>query len=340
MSKAKIVWNETKNKFQLISRNKVIVASKSSETLVRYVAKQSHPHVVKAKITDVEVVTTNIKITDPKGVAISSVDSNFDINERFEFLNELITLVVEGDAKSLMVSGEGGVGKTFTVMESLRKAGKVNCNTIFPSIDDLNVIQVEDSEEKIKDKVYAQINQPKGDYVVIKGHASSKALYRLLWENRDRTIVFDDCDKVLKDADSISLLKSALDSYEERWVSWLVEQSFGDADLPMTFKFNGRIIFISNMKLAKIDEAVKTRCFKVDLSMSKPQRIERMRNVIEDVLPHVELEHKHEALNLLEEHMNVTDDINFRSLMNLITIRNSSCKDWKKLAVYALTEKE
>ena len=341
MSKAKITWNEQKDKFQLIYRNKVIISSKSSETLVHYVSKQTHPKIVKAKITSVEMIgpTGKISIANKDGLEITPVDSRFNIEERFGFLEELIGMVIDGDAKSLVISGEGGVGKTFTVLNTLKKAGKVNCNTIFPNIEDLNIV-VEDEEDEIKGKVYAQINQPQGDYVVVKGHASPKALYRLLYENRNRTIVFDDCDKVLKDETAISLLKSALDSYEDRWVSWFIEQNFGESDLPMTFKFKGKIIFISNMKLAKIDEAVKTRCFKVDLSMSKPQRIERMRNVLDGVLPQVELDHKQDALALLEENMNLTDDINFRSLMNLITIRNSGSKDWKKLGVYSLTEKE
>lgn len=339
MSKAKITWNEQKNKFQLVYRNKVLVSSKKSETLVHYVAKQVHPKIVKAKITEVEVHGPKDKITisDKDGNLV--VNNEFNIEERFGFLEELIKMVIDGDAKSLVISGEGGVGKTFTVLDTLKKAGKVNCNTIFPNIEDLNIV-VEDEEDEIKGKVYAQINQPKGDYIVVKGHASPKALYRLLYENRERTIVFDDCDKVLKDDTAISLLKSALDSYEDRWVSWFIEQAFGESDLPMQFKFKGRIIFISNMKLAKIDEAVKTRCFKVDLSMTKHQRIERMRNVLDNVMPHVELDVKQEALVLLEENMHLTDDINFRSLMNLITIRNSTSKDWKKLGVYSLTEKE
>jgi hypothetical protein len=190
MSKAKITWNEQKNKFQLVYRNKVLVSSKKSETLVHYVAKQVHPKIVKAKITEVEVHGPRDKITisDKDGNLV--VNNEFNIEERFGFLEELIKMVIDGDAKSLVISGEGGVGKTFTVLDTLKKAGKVNCNTIFPNIEDLNIV-VEDEEDEIKGKIYAQINQPQGDYIVVKGHASPKALYRLLYENRERTIVFD-----------------------------------------------------------------------------------------------------------------------------------------------------
>lgn len=337
---AQVIWSNDKKKYQLILKKKVIVSSKYVKNISQWVKEQKHPKILKAKITEFEVITTEpqggILISDKDGNSIASVSPSFDIEERFGFLEELISMVIEGDAKSLIVSGEGGVGKTFTVMNALKRHGKIDANEIIPNIEDLN-IKVEDPSTVIEDKIFAQINKPQGDYVVVKGHASPKALYRKLYENRTKTIIFDDCDSVLKDSTAISLLKSALDSYEDRWVSWFIEQPFGESDLPMTFKFNGKIIFISNMPLSKIDEAVKTRCFKVDLSMSKSQRIQRMRNVLTHVLPDSNLEHKKDALDLLEENMHVTNDINFRSLMNLITIRGSDSTNWKKLGIYALT---
>ena len=184
---------------------------------------------------------------------------------------------------------------------------------------------------------HAEMNAFKGDYVVVKGHASAKALYRILWENRNRTILFDDCDKVLQDQTAVMLLKPALDSYEDRWVSWRVEGFAKDSDLPSTFKFNGSIIFITNMAMAKIDEAVKTRCYKVDVSMTFPQRIERMEAVLANVMPDVPLENKIEALDLIKQNLHRVKDVNFRALMNLITIRET-VPDWKPLATFALLE--
>lgn len=343
MAKATIVWNGKTQKHSLVFRKQTIASSKSAEYLVRLVAEQKHTKILQAAITEVDIVSTEpkggITLLDQQGVQIATGNPNFDIEERFGFLEELITLVIDGEAKSLVVSGEGGVGKTFTVMDVLKKAGKVNVNTIVPNIESLNIIPT-DLESTIEDKIFAQINQPKGDYVVIKGHASAKALYRLLYEHRskEKTIIFDDCDSILKDSTAISLLKSALDSYEERWVSWFVEQPFGESDLPLTFKFSGKIIFISNMPLHKIDEAVRTRCFKVDLSMTKPQRIQRMRMVLDDVMPHIDMNLKVDALDLLEANLHMTDDINFRSLQNIITIRGSGSRNWKKLGAYALME--
>jgi hypothetical protein len=151
-------------------------------------------------------------------------------------------------------------------------------------------------------------------------------------------LVFDDCDGVLKDATALMMFKGALDSYDERWVSWYAE-SLGDTDLPKTFKFTGRIIFISNMSMNKIDDAVKTRAFKIDVSMTAAQRIERMEAVLEGVMPHIDMPIKVDALNLVKELMNVAREVNFRALQRVITIRSSKTEEsWKNLAKFSLVE--
>lgn len=44
-------------------------------------------------------------------------------------------------------------------------------------------------------------------------------LYMALFINRDKLIVFDDCDSVFGNIDSVNILKAALDSYDTRMVS-------------------------------------------------------------------------------------------------------------------------
>jgi Cdc6-like AAA superfamily ATPase len=44
----------------------------------------------------------------------------FDINQRFNFLQDLTSMVVSGATPSLLVMGEGGLGKTHTVTETIK----------------------------------------------------------------------------------------------------------------------------------------------------------------------------------------------------------------------------
>jgi Cdc6-like AAA superfamily ATPase len=46
--------------------------------------------------------------------------SQFNINQRFEFLSDLTSMVVLGATPSLLVMGEGGLGKTHTVNQTIK----------------------------------------------------------------------------------------------------------------------------------------------------------------------------------------------------------------------------
>ena len=56
-----------------------------------------------------------------KTVNTMLVDNKFSIEERFDFLSKLIKMVANGEANSLIVLGEGGLGKTFTVNETVKE---------------------------------------------------------------------------------------------------------------------------------------------------------------------------------------------------------------------------
>lgn len=338
----KVTWNQDKKKFELSYEGKVLVRSKTVDYLKYLVSQQKHSAIVGAKITSIEIFDHDkITVLDAQDNTLDAQQPvepqvpTYTITERFEFMESLIGMVIRGDAKSMVISGEGGVGKTFSVLAALRQQGLIDVNTVQPTVDSIMEIKVPDSQPVIEDKIIAQMDSNRGDYIVVKGHSSAKSLYRLMFENRNRIIIFDDCDSVLRDGSAIDLLKAALDSYEDRWVSW---KSDTMVDLPSCFKFNGSIIFISNRRLSTIDEAIRTRCFKVDLSMTKLQRIERMRSVLHNVMESIALNIKEEVLNFMEANLHLTDDINFRSLMNLILIRTSAGDKWEKLAAYALTE--
>ena len=47
----------------------------------------------------------------------------FDINTRFEFLETLVKMIVDKNIPSLLITGEGGLGKTFTVKKVIGDCG-------------------------------------------------------------------------------------------------------------------------------------------------------------------------------------------------------------------------
>lgn len=227
----------------------------------------------------------------------------FDINDKFRFLENMVGMVVKKTAVSMVITGEGGLGKTYTVMQEIKKR------------------QLEENS----------------DYITIKGFSTAKGLYRTLFENSDKLIVFDDCDEVLKNDVAKNILKGALDSYDERIISWITN-SFSD-DLPSSFEFEGQIIFISNLPQYKVDQAILSRSMSIDLSMSTETKIQRMRAILPKIKTMVSMEVKEECLNLIEEHKDFCGDLNMRTLIKVIGIRTDKENEeiWKEMSIYAMT---
>jgi hypothetical protein len=251
-------------------------------------------------------------------VAVATEKQNrYNINERFGFVEKLVTMVANNVQPSAVITGEGGLGKTYTVTKTLEANG-------YKDISDLADFQVG-----------AVINTRKC-FTMVKGFSTAKGLYRTLFENNKSVIVFDDCDAVLKDPVALNILKSALDSYGKRIISWNADMR--DDDLPRSFNFEGRVIFISNMEQDRIDQAIRSRSMMIDLSMTKDQKIDRMEFIAksEEFLPEYDAKSKADALSLIREIKDECKEISLRTLISVTKVRASN-KDWKDLATYMLT---
>ena len=245
------------------------------------------------------------------------VESKFTINQRFGFLSDMIVMLAKGDQPSVVVTGPGGLGKSHTVTTTLRKAG----------LKDMSIL--DDYE------IGAQV--PKNAFVVIKGYSTPKGLYRTLYENRNSIIVFDDCDSVLKDPVSLNILKGALDSYSKRIISWRAD--IKDEDLPTSFEFKGRVVFISNMSSSQLDQAIISRSMSVDVTMTAEQKVERMRFLVKekDFMPDFDLVAKNDALNLIAKLVDNVKELSLRTLIQVTKIRKSNPNNnWKELAEYTI----
>jgi hypothetical protein len=263
--------------------------------------------------------TKNRMINMTKTVAdfIPMPESRFSINQRFGFVCDMVKMLAAGNQASVIVSGPGGLGKTFNVVKTLVASG------------------LKDISHLAEFEVGSNINIKKA-FKVVKGYATPKGLYRTLYENRESVLVFDDCDSVLKDPVSLSLLKGALDSYEKRIISWRADMK--DEDLPLSFEFKGRVVFISNLPSNALDQAIISRSLAVDLSMTNQQKVDRMRWLLEqsDFMPEVATKIKLEAITLIESIKDKAKELTLRTLVQATNIRQNGGSNWKDLAEYAI----
>ena len=238
-----------------------------------------------------------------------TVPNEFSINERFDFLTHFVKMVAKKKINSLVISGPGGLGKTHTVVETLKSNGLT-----------------EDT-----------IGEIDGDFIMIKGFTTAKALYRLLWVNNGKVIVFDDCDSAHKDPIAANLLKGALDSSDRRIISWNAEFSESE-EMPNRFEFFGRVVFISNVSMDKIPQALISRSMRVSLDMTSDEKLERIAAIIDQAnfMPNLERDVKRAALKMLKSLKDKCTDLNIRTVMQLATLRDGVDDDavFAKMASY------
>lgn len=222
-----------------------------------------------------------------------------DINQRFQYLASLADMVINNQTPSIVVVGQGGLGKTHTIKQAIYD----NC----------------------------LLNE---EFTFIKGYSTARGLYNTLYDNNGKLIIFDDCDSVLEDKVALNILKSALDSYDVRQITWSAKLNKSDK-YPQQFNFTGRVIFISNKDKESIDQAILTRSFVVDLSMTADEKIDRMAHILADILPDFKLEDKVDALQYLDQNKDRTD-LSLRSLITTTKLRVANPKNWKQIADFML----
>lgn len=139
------------------------------------------------------------------------------IAQRFAIMDMFAVSMVAGGINALIISGAAGVGKTYKFENTLRDAEESG------EIETLNHI---------------------------KGKCTKLALYETLYNNRgaDQVTMIDDCDSIFQDEDCMNILKAALDTSEERMVSYNSTAKYlEEKDIPQRFLFEGRIVFITNL---------------------------------------------------------------------------------------------
>ena len=303
-----ITPDRASGKTEIFFGDKKVTTSKTGRGLEEIV--EFHYRKLTGTKLDYNMIMGTVLISEPKV-------EKFGINARFGFVEQLVSMVADGVQPSAVITGEGGLGKTYTVTKTLKDRG-------YTDISDLADFQTG-----------AVINARKC-FTTVKGYSTAKGLYRTLFDNNKSVIIFDDCDSVLKDPVALNLLKSALDSYGKRIISWNADMR--DDDLPRSFEFTGRVIFISNMNEGRIDQAIRSRSMMIDLSMNTDQKIERMETIAmsEEFLPEYDKSVIADALAQIREIKDQCKEISLRTLIAVSKIRASNT-NWRDLATYMLT---
>lgn len=238
--------------------------------------------------------------------------------DQLDHLDALTTGIVKGAFNALFVAGRGGIGKTETIERTLSKLG---------------------------------LQDGKG-YFKVSGAASPIGIYATLYRNRKEIILFDDSDGALADVNARNIIKAATDTKKVRKLSWNKKSSFmynpdlegeeddedqetGEERYPTHFEFTGRVIFISNLPLHKLDPdgAIRTRAFIINIDPTE----EELYTFMEKILGDIRLEsgsltsaQRDKVLQVVKSSKR-KQDVSIRKLVRALNIAAAGVPGWEKL---------
>lgn len=95
------------------------------------------------------------------------------------------------------------------------------------------------------------------------GHCTPYQLFRILHEDYDKVVVFDDCNPILENSSSVALLLQACDTRDVRVVMWNTSKK---TDIAKRFEFRGKVVIITNKPLGDLYEPLLTRALKCEVN--------------------------------------------------------------------------
>lgn len=260
-----------------------------------------------------------ISVVDTPEVESTETDKQIvdRLRERFEILNDMTQMSIDGVVRGMVVTGPPGVGKSFGVEQVLEK------NNLFDKL----------AGNKLR-------------FGIEKGAASAIGLYKLLYNYADKgcVLVLDDCDTVLYDETSLNLLKAALDSSPKRTLSWNTDSSLLRREgIPDKFEFKGSVIFITNLKFDNVRgkikdhlDAIMSRCHYLDLTMdTMREKILRCKQIVGDgMLASYKFSKKEEQeiMDFMMDNQNKMREVSLRMVTKIADLRKSQSGRWKTMA--------
>ena len=243
---------------------------------------------------------------------ISDEEIGENIKTKFAVLDLMTQAAIDGNNRSMIVSGNAGLGKSYSIVQAFKKS---------------------DSRHKI-----------------IKGFITPRQLFETLWNYKKEgdVLIFDDCDSIFENETSLNLLKAATDTSEERTIDWMTSKDAFSADgseIPSGFVFEGAIIFITNKdfnkeiekgtKLSVHFEALRSRSHYLGLGMyTNREKIVRIKQIVqasdEDELV------KEEIINFIVDNQNKMTELSLRVVNKITDLITINPFGWKNLAKVTL----
>ena len=301
-----------------------------------------------AEIVSVIVETQEVEVKNEKKLPVKSASvkvevgprkitsridrtNRLDVNARMELMVSFYMAIINGVIKSLIVQGGPGLGKTYMLMQCLKKAGMVEgkdyliikagvsafgCYTIICKWSEM-------AEQALQD------NKSKGD-------KAKKVRMPLL--------IFDDVPMFVGGEKRLTELIKAItdssgDENDGRKVSWLTAHTELDPEaakakgkLPSEVIFKGGVIIITNEEESKISKPLKDRALYLPLAVSDEEMMVRMQLLGPKMGPNLmDAKLRQQVVDWLCSNEFEGDERSMRTLHKALNLAAANPKNWKNM---------
>lgn len=181
-----------------------------------------------------------MKLTDEDQTHLESLE------KKFQAIRDRTTLCIKGYGNGAYIWGEGGIGKSYSVIERLR------------------ALQVQ--------------------YIIHNTRLSAPAFCKSLESHRKAVHVAEDIENIFTERTTMNLLRSALWGQKDRSGKQQRIITYGIHPAERVFEFEGQIIFTGNRPLLDIPElrALATRIPMIHLAVTRPEILALMKKLALD----------------------------------------------------------
>ena len=223
-----------------------------------------------------------------------------------ELLTTYVDMLVQSDMTSLIIKGNGGIGKSFVVIKELNRLG-------------------------LKEGI---------NYKYISGHMTPLKLFETIMQSvtleAPKLLIFDDIDSLITNKTSIALLKASLWGVNSKRTVTYSSNSRDDSE-PVSIDFEGKVLLILNdLKQERtFGKPLLDRCVTFDMTLSHKELIEYIDVILPDIQIPLKLETKKEIWQQIKI-FSTNERFSVRSVVKAFQFYKYDKKTWVPLFINSL----
>ena len=227
---------------------------------------------------------------------------NLSLEDKMDLIAMNVVAITKGFKQSCLISGTQGIGKTKTVVDTLKNEG-------------------------------AKFKYISG------GIKNVRALYQVLYDNNDSKLilVFDDVNNIIRDKQAIEILRTATTNDKIRKITYTdTKIAQGSRKYKPELDFESKIIIITNIPIKKIDKAIVSRTTPIEVIVTPQEIVDNIRiNLEQAPPPSLPIKWKQEVWDFLVDTVGVgrIERIDYRIFEQCCIFRATESPKWMKFAV-------